>query len=366
MTSIILKNVNKSYGDTIIIENLNLEIREGERTIFLGPSGCGKSTILRMIAGLESITSGEIFLDEENVTHKPSGERNIAIVFQNYALYPHMSVENNILYALKRNKVSKGEREKRLEKVLNMLELKKFRKRMPKDLSGGQRQRVALARATVKQANYFLLDEPLSNLDAKLRVIARRELLKLHEEFTQTFVYVTHDQIEAMALGNRIVVLNKGEVQMVDTPYNVYHHPRNLFTARFIGSPPMNILEGYIQEHKFHFDDQTFDVSQVKSMNSELEDKDVYLGIRPEHMRLSVNDEGDIKGKIIFRENFGAEVAHTIQIGESEIIVMSNKIIEQERVSIIVDREYVHFFDKNTEINYNYLMEDFNEYSTKY
>ena len=301
MTSIILKNVNKSYGDTIIIENLNLEIREGERTIFLGPSGCGKSTILRMIAGLESITSGEIFLDEENVTHKPSGERNIAMVFQNYALYPHMSVENNILYALKRNKVSKGEREKRLEKVLNMLELKKFRKRMPKDLSGGQRQRVALARATVKQSNYFLLDEPLSNLDAKLRVIARRELLKLHEEFKQTFVYVTHDQIEAMALGNRIVVLNKGEYRWLIRRI-MFIIILEIYLQLDLLAHPDEYSRRIYSGTQVSFDDQTFDVSQVKSMNSELEDKDVYLGIRPEHMRLSVNDEGDIKGKIILEK----------------------------------------------------------------
>ena len=358
MTSIILKNVNKSYGDNTVIDNLNLEIKEGERTIFLGPSGCGKSTILRMIAGLEKITSGEVFLGDRNVTHLASGERNIAMVFQNYALYPHMSVEKNILYALKRNGVSKTDRENRLEKVLAMLELEQYRKRMPKDLSGGQRQRVALARATVKQSNYFLLDEPLSNLDAKLRVVARRELLKLHEEFKQTFVYVTHDQVEAMALGDRIVVLNKGEVQMVDTPYNVYHQPRNLFTAQFIGSPPMNILDGFVKDKQFCFDKQTIDISDIKGMDKELEGKKVYLGIRPENMKISENDDGDIKGKVIFRENFGAEVAHTIQIGETEIIVMSNTIINQDEVSVIVNREHVHFFDKETETNYKYLMED--------
>ena len=350
MTSIILKNANKSYGDNTVIDNLNLEIKEGERTIFLGPSGCGKSTILRMIAGLEKITSGEVFLGDRNVTHLASGERNIAMVFQNYALYPHMSVEKNILYALKRNGVSKTDRENRLEKVLAMLELEQYRKRMPKDLSGGQRQRVALARATVKQSNYFLLDEPLSNLDAKLRVVARRELLKLHEEFKQTFVYVTHDQVEAMALGDRIVVLNKGEVQMVDTPYNVYHQPRNLFTAQLIGSPPMNILDGFVKDKQFCFDEQSIDISSINGVGKELEGKKVYLGIRPENMKISENDDGDIKGKVIFRENFGAEVAHTIQIGATEIIVMSNTIINQDEVSVIVNREHVHFFDKETEL----------------
>lgn len=357
MTSIQLKNVRKNYGDTTVINNLNLEIKEGERMIFLGPSGCGKSTILRMIAGLEKISGGDIYLGEDNVTHLPAGERNIAMVFQNYALYPHMTVENNIMYALKRNKVKPDERKIRLKKVLKMLELEEFRKRMPKDLSGGQRQRVALARATVKQSGYFLLDEPLSNLDAKLRVIARRELLKLHEEFGQTFVYVTHDQIEAMALGDRIVVLNKGEIQMVDTPQNVYHHPRNLFTAKFIGSPPMNILEGKIEKNTFHFNGQSLDISKVNTFNSSLDSKEVYLGIRPENMQLSSNGSGDISGRIIFRENFGAEVAHTIQVGNLEIIVMAPKIIEKDEVSININRKDVHLFDKETELNYKYLME---------
>lgn len=358
MTSILLKNVKKSYGDTTVINQLNLEIRDGERIIFLGPSGCGKSTILRIIAELESITDGDVYLGDENVTHMESGERNVAMVFQNYALYPHMTVENNILYALKRNKVSSKERKERLEKVLKMLELDQYRKRMPKDLSGGQRQRVALARATVKQTNYFLLDEPLSNLDAKLRVVARRELLKLHEEFRQTFVYVTHDQIEAMALGDRIVILNKGDVQMVDTPKNVYHSPRNLFTARFIGAPPMNILEGRIENNMFKFGGQSFDISWVNTYNHEVDGKKVYLGIRPENMSISENGAGNISGKIIFRENFGAEVAHTIAIGKLELIVMAPEEIKTDDVSIHINQADIHLFDENTELNYKYLSEE--------
>lgn len=357
MTSIKLENIRKSYGDTTVIDNLNLEIKEGERTIFLGPSGCGKSTILRMIAGLEKVTGGDIYLDDNNVTHLLPGERNVAMVFQNYALYPHMTVENNILYALKRNKVPKDERRLRLEKVLKILEIEQFRKRMPKDLSGGQRQRVALARATVKQSNYFLLDEPLSNLDAKLRVIARRELLKIHEEFGQTFVYVTHDQVEAMSLGDRIVVLNKGEVQMVDSPENVYHHPRNLFTARFIGSPPMNIIKGKVQNNKFHFDEQSINVDEVDTSTHELNGKDVYLGVRPENMKLSSKGDGDIAGRVIFRENLGAEVAHTIQLGNLEIIVMSSEVLETDEVSISINQKDIHFFDEETELNYKYLTE---------
>ena len=355
MTNITLKNIEKSYIDTTVIKDFNLEIKEGERIIFLGPSGCGKSTILRMIAGLEPVTSGEVHLGEREVTHLSSGERNVAMVFQNYALYPHMTVENNITYALKRNGIGKAERKERLDKVLDMLELNQFRKRMPKDLSGGQRQRVALARATVKKSDYFLLDEPLSNLDAKLRVTARRELLKLHQEFGQTFVYVTHDQVEAMALGDRIVVLNKGEIQMIDTPKNVYHHPRNIFVARFIGSPPMNILSGVIKGSDFHYADQSINIEKVSTYNRSLDGTEVYLGIRPENMELAPDGDHDIIGQVIFTENFGAEVAHTIKVADAEIVVMAPGVIQQEEVGIKFDRKHVHIFNKETEINYKFM-----------
>lgn len=355
MTNILLKNIEKSYGDTTVIKDFNLQINEGERIIFLGPSGCGKSTILRMIAGLEPVTSGEIHLGEREVTYLPSGERDVAMVFQNYALYPHMTVENNITYALKRNGINKEDRKRRLDKVLGMLELDKYRKRMPKDLSGGQRQRVALARATVKKSDFFLLDEPLSNLDAKLRVTARRELLKLHKEFKQTFVYVTHDQVEAMALGDRIVVLNNGAIQMVDTPENVYHHPKNIFVAKFIGSPPMNILSGVIKGSEFHFAEQSIDIESVDTYNSSLNNTEVYLGIRPENMTLATDDDYDISGRVIFTENFGAEVAHTIKIEDEEIVVMAPEVIKEKEIGIKFDRKHVHIFNKETELNYKYL-----------
>jgi len=355
MKNITLKNIEKSYGDTTVIKDLNLEIKAGERIIFLGPSGCGKSTILRMIAGLEPVTSGEVHLGKREVTHLPSGGRDVAMVFQNYALYPHMTVENNITYALKRNGISKPDRQERLNKVLGMLELDQYRKRMPKDLSGGQRQRVALARATVKKSDYFLLDEPLSNLDAKLRVRARRELLKLHKEFKQTFVYVTHDQVEAMALGDRIVVLNKGAVQMADTPENVYHHPRNIFVAKFIGSPPMNILSGIIRDSRFHYEDQNIDISEVSTISDDLNNTEVYLGIRPENMELATDEDYDIKGKVIFTENFSAEVAHTIKIADEEIVVMAPEVIDRKEIGIKFDRKHVHIFNKKTELNYKYM-----------
>lgn len=221
MKEIHFENVRKNYGKTEVVKGLNFTIEKGERLILLGPSGCGKSTTLRMIAGLEDISSGELIMDGKIVNHIPSGKRNVAMVFQNYALYPHMTVKQNITYALRMKKVPKKEIESRLEDVLMMLQLKGLEDRFPKDLSGGQRQRVALARAIVKQADYFLLDEPLSNLDAQLRVSARKELVKIHEKYKQTIVYVTHDQIEAMTVGNRIALLNEGVLQMLDTPENV-------------------------------------------------------------------------------------------------------------------------------------------------
>ena len=353
MSKISLVNVNKSYKDTTVIEDLNLEIEPGERLILLGPSGCGKSTILGMIAGLTPVTSGQIYLGDTDVTDVASGERNVSMVFQNYALYPHMTVEKNITYALKRNGVKRDEIKKRLDKVLTMLELEPYRKRYPKDLSGGQRQRVALARATVKNSNFFLLDEPLSNLDAKLRVTARRELLKLHQEFNHTFVYVTHDQVEAMALGDRIVVLKDGVIQMVDTPENVYHYPKNIFTARFIGNPPMNIIQGKVEDGVFKAGAVEVNISNNTSYTPELNGKEICLGIRPEHIYISSGSES--KGEVLFTENFGGEVAHTIQLGDNEVIAMNDYTIESSHVNMQFDIDKVQLFNVETGINYRYV-----------
>lgn len=242
MNSISFKNVNKSFGKVDVIKDLNLDIKEGERLILLGPSCCGKSTILRMISGLETLTSGELYLNGELANDVESGERSIAMVFQNYALYPHMTVKDNVEYGLKMNKVPQKERNQKVSEVLEILGLEDLENRTPKELSGGQRQRVALSRAIVKDSNFFLLDEPLSNLDAQLRGHARKELVRLHEIYKQTFVYVTHDQVEAMTIGHRIALLNEGKIQMIDTPKHVYHRPSNIFVAKFIGSPSMNIV----------------------------------------------------------------------------------------------------------------------------
>ena len=255
MKNIVFDHVDKAYGKNV--KDLNLEIKEGERLILLGPSGCGKSTTLRMIAGLEDITAGTISMNGAVMNEVPSGKRSVSMVFQNYALFPHMTVENNITYGLKVHKMDPKEIDTRLEEVLEMLDLKGLEKRKPKDLSGGQRQRVALARAVVKRSDYFLLDEPLSNLDAQLRLRARKELVKIHELYHQTFVYVTHDQIEAMTVGHRIALMNQGKLQMLDTPSNVYNRPANVFTAKFIGSPSMNITESTYMDGQLKIDGQT-------------------------------------------------------------------------------------------------------------
>ena len=227
MYSIEFKNVCKSFGKTDVIKNLSLSVEKGERLILLGASGCGKSTILRMISGLETITSGELYLNGKLANNMDPGDRNIGMVFQNYALFPHMTVEKNISYGLRVNHVAESEIKKRVGEAVRILNLEGLEKRLPRELSGGQRQRVALARAIVKQSDFFLLDEPLSNLDAQLRGHARKELVKLHEMYHQTMIYVTHDQIEAMTVGQRIAVINNGNIQMLDTPHRVYHRPSN-------------------------------------------------------------------------------------------------------------------------------------------
>lgn len=350
MKEIHFENVKKNYGQTEVVKGLNFTIEKGERLILLGPSGCGKSTTLRMIAGLEDISSGELIMDGKVVNHIPSGKRNVAMVFQNYALYPHMTVKQNITYALRMKKVPKKEIKSRLEDALTMLQLQGLEDRLPKDLSGGQRQRVALARAIVKQADYFLLDEPLSNLDAQLRVSARKELVKIHEKYKQTIVYVTHDQIEAMTVGNRIALLNEGVLQMLDTPENVYHHPANIFTAQFIGAPPTNILTMTHQDGDIHFGTQSFSLSPdwVKKVY-EAESPQLVFGIRPEHIELSTEPHA-LHATVKSIENLGAEYAVYMTFNNEEMIALSthkNWPINQ-RVYVHFKMEHIHLFDKAT------------------
>jgi multiple sugar transport system ATP-binding protein len=285
MADIKMTDLNKSYGQVHILKNVNLEIKSGEFIVFVGPSGCGKSTLLRSICGLETISSGTLEIDHAVVNEVPPSKRGIAMVFQSYALYPHMSVFENIGFALENQGVPKAEIKTRVEKVADMLQLSPYLARLPKALSGGQRQRVAIGRAIVRGAKVFLFDEPLSNLDAALRVATRMEIAKLKRDMPNTtMIYVTHDQVEAMTLADRIVVLNSGVVEQVGTPMELYERPENLFVAGFIGSPKMNFIKGAYAERKGCHT----------------------LGIRPEHLTISTTS-GDIKGTVEYSEVLGSD-----------------------------------------------------------
>lgn len=361
MKEIILDNICKSYGKTQVVHNLSFTVKEGERLILLGPSGCGKSTTLRIIAGLEDITSGKLHMDGRCVNDVPSGDRNVAMVFQNYALFPHMTLADNITYGLKVHKVPKEEIEKRLNAALQMLQLNGLENRKPKDLSGGQRQRVALARAVVKRGDFFLLDEPLSNLDAQLRGHARKELVKIHEIYHQTFVYVTHDQVEAMTIGNRVALLNKGTLQMIDTPHNVYNRPANVFTAKFIGSPSTNILEADYSNGSIAVGKQMLLLPKmwinkvVDSGSTELS-----FGIRPEHIKLSkVPIENAFKGFVKYIEDYGNKFGIYFEVEGHEIIAMSDEKDwnANDVVYFAPDFTKIHLFDRHTTMSIGYPKE---------
>jgi multiple sugar transport system ATP-binding protein len=281
MAKIVLDTVSKVFGsDVIAVNNVSLEILDGEFMVLVGPSGCGKSTILRILAGLEEVTAGEVIIGDTQVTDLPPKERDVAMVFQNYALYPHMTVEQNLGFGLRLRKTPKDDLRRRVADVAKILGLDPLMERKPAALSGGQRQRVAMGRAMVREPRAFLMDEPLSNLDAKLRVQMRAQLSLLHERLGTTTVYVTHDQVEAMTLGQRVAVLKDGILQQVDTPQTLYTHPTNLFVAAFIGSPPMNLVEARVREGSVSFAGFTIPLPQGATLPA-YENKDVILGIRP-------------------------------------------------------------------------------------
>ena len=294
MSSVILKNVTKTYDNNkTVINNVSLEIKDKEFIVLVGASGCGKSTLLRMIAGLEDVSDGEIFIGDNKVNNVAPKDRDIAFVFQSYALYPHMTVRENIAFGLKMRKVPKSEIDKKVQEAAEILNLEEYLDRKPKQLSGGQRQRVALGRAIVRNPKVFLMDEPLSNLDAKLRVQMRSEIKKLHEKLQTTFIYVTHDQTEALTMGDRIVVLNNGIIQQVDSPEEIYNNPKNTFVAGFVGSPQMNFIEG-------------------KDLGL---DENILYGIRPEKM---TKPDGDIKltVNVDISEMLGSEKIAYFNIGD--------------------------------------------------
>ena len=358
---IIFEHVDKCYGRNYVVKDFNLHIKDGERLILLGPSGCGKSTTLRMIAGLEEINAGNLYMSGKLVNDVPCQDRDVAMVFQNYALYPHMTVAQNVTYGLRAHKMDKDEIAKRLAEALEMLDLEEYSERTPKQLSGGQRQRVALARAVVKRSSYFLLDEPLSNLDAQLRLHARKELVKIHEKYHQTLVYVTHDQIEAMTVGQRIALLKDGYLQMVDTPSMIYNRPANIFTAKFIGSPSMNIVDVHYVAGNLHIGTQNIRLPEIwcnQIVNAGVEK--LCLGIRPEHLTFSYEQqENSLRAIVKYEEDYGNRYGIYLDVEGTELIALCEDEVPQcgDTVYLNLNPEKIHLFKREDTASIGYPAE---------
>lgn len=366
MADVVINSFNKKYGSNVVIDKLNLQIHNGEFITLLGPSGCGKTTLLRMIAGLESIDGGELLIDGKYYNNIPAQKRHLAMVFQSYALFPHMSVRNNILFGLKINNVNKSKMQYKLNWVLNLLYLKGLEDRLPREISGGQRQRVALARALVLDPDVLLLDEPLSNLDAALRETAIEELKRIHHQVGKTIIYVTHNQVEALTMSERIALINKGRVEQYDRPKAMYDSPETLFVAEFIGSPPMNFLEGEIQIQD--------GIAGVNSSIGFLKlDKDravkletmigrkVISGIRPqniyfsEHIIRRRHTDTSLDIIVEFVENMGDR---SLVIGRTRnsivirfMITRDENIASDQKMSIFIDGRCIHLFDAMSRLN---------------
>jgi multiple sugar transport system ATP-binding protein len=365
MASLTLKNINKTYPNGFVaVKNFNLDIKDKEFIIFVGPSGCGKSTTLRMIAGLEEITSGELWIGDKLVNDVEPKDRDIAMVFQNYALYPHMSVYDNMAFGLKLRKTPKDQIDKLVHEAARILDIEHLLDRKPKALSGGQRQRVAMGRAIVRNPKVFLMDEPLSNLDAKLRVQMRIEISKLHQRLETTIIYVTHDQTEAMTLGTRIVVMKDGLIQQVDTPQNLYDRPQNLFVAGFMGSPQMNFIEAKAVQSGndviLAFGSHSIKLPEAKAkkvIDGGYIDKTVVLGIRPEDVKdeeafINSSPESTLEATVRVYELLGAEVFLYFTVDQFEITARVNPRTTArpgDTIKIALDLTKVHVFDKETE-----------------
>ena len=381
MASVTLKNVKKVYAATnkakkrakegganlqitdegvVAVQEFNLEIKDKEFVVLVGPSGCGKSTTLRMIAGLEEITSGDLYIDDVRMNDVEPKDRNIAMVFQNYALYPHMTVRQNIAYSLKLHHVDKKTIEEKVNHAAEILDIVPLLDRRPKALSGGQRQRVAIGRAIVRNPKVLLMDEPLSNLDAKLRNQMRSEIIKLRETIDTTFVYVTHDQVEAMTLGDRIVVMKDGFIQQIGTPQAVFDSPKNLFVAGFIGTPPMNFFDAklIIENGEYYVEQLGHRVKVAKEKQKILEDKkvqeqDVILGVRPNHM---VPSENGVDGIVQICEMMGAETHVHLTVNSREIIIIipsgkGRDLKNGDLIKVDYASENMHIFSKETQEN---------------
>lgn len=363
MAQVSLQNVSKVFsGNVWAIRDINLGIESKEFVVFVGPSGCGKSTTLRIIAGLEEATTGKVYIGDQLVNDVPPKDRNIAMVFQNYALYPHMTVYDNMAFGLKLRKYPRAEIESRVKEAANILGIEKFLHRRPRELSGGQRQRVAVGRAIVRKPLVFLFDEPLSNLDAKMRVQMRMEIKKLHIKLQTTMIYVTHDQTEAMTMGDKIVVMKDGIIQQIADPMTLYDKPVNKFVAGFIGSPPMNFINGTIvkKDAKLYFNEGNFQVKIIDAMLPKISpylNKDVIFGIRPEDIydKLFVSyapSENTIRANCEVIEPMGSEVYLHLNTGKNPIVAKvgghDRPTINQD-MDLVFDMAKIHFFDKDTD-----------------
>ena len=335
MSYLQLNNIKKSFGDTHVIKGVDLEIQKGEFIVFVGPSGCGKSTLLRLIAGLEQITSGNLVLDGQDITKTPSGKRGLAMVFQSYALYPHMSVYDNMSFALKLAGESKEEIRKKVEYAGKTLNLTQYLDRTPKELSGGQRQRVAIGRAIVRAPKVFLFDEPLSNLDAALRGNTRVEIHKLHVDLGATTIYVTHDQVEAMTLADRVVVLKDGLIEQVGSPLELYDHPTNRFVAQFIGMPSMNMVPANA-------------IPSFSQMTGGRLPTDGFLGVRPEGLRVHPDSGYGVPGRVELIEALGNDTLIHVDIGGVPVVARQNErtpLNEGDTVGVELDPSVLHLFN---------------------
>jgi len=363
VASVTYNNVHKRYGDFSAVKDLSIEVEDKEFVVFVGPSGCGKSTSLRMLAGLEEITEGEILIGDRVVNDVPPKDRDIAMVFQSYALYPHMSVYDNMAFGLKLRKTPKSEIERRVNEAAEILGLSPLLERKPKALSGGQRQRVAVGRAIVREPAVFLMDEPLSNLDAKLRVTARAEISKLHKRLGTTFIYVTHDQIEAMTMGDRIMVIKDGILQQIDSPRSLYRAPNNVFVAGFIGSPSMNFFDTTIvsEDGKLFADTGDFRLhvpEDRKQVFSDYSGKEIILGIRPENIHgapfapPNIN-AAPIQANVEVIELLGHELHLFVNSGKNNFVAIVDTRMSPgvgNNVDLTIDADQMHLFDKDSEL----------------
>ncbi|MCY6379792.1 ABC transporter ATP-binding protein [Hoeflea prorocentri] len=356
MGQLVLNNVRKSYGTVDVIKGVDLNIERGDFCVFVGPSGCGKSTLLRMVSGLEAITDGTIAIDGQVVNDIPAADRGLAMVFQSYALYPHMSVRQNLSFGLENVNTPRAQIDEKVMEVAKMLQIDMLLDRKPKDLSGGQRQRVAIGRAVVREPSIFLFDEPLSNLDAELRVDMRGEIASLHRRLGNTMIYVTHDQVEAMTMADKIAVLRLGEVEQFGAPLDIYNHPANIFVAGFIGSPKMNFMEGTISasgdgKAEFHNGADTSFSVEANRFNLNGDDK-VTLGYRPNHLTVVDEDKADLVVSVRDTEQLGGEsfVYGNSDDGNPVTIHLSGQtpIEPDTRIGISINREHLHLFSTDT------------------